>query len=213
LTNYTLTCTDTGGSGNSSVTLSPSGGTYASGTVVTLTLVAATGDLFNDWAGADAGSITGTGQSGHPYQITMSKNMVIQAVWAYIEYQLTLVTIHGTITPNPTNSSGMPSGFYHYGQSIVLTVAPLSTDNGAFSRWSDNNTNNPRTITMPASNVTYTAIIKYRLAYYRTFGEIDESGRAYQQSFDSHKPDVVDPTKLSDYQGTWGEMEEGEEPQ
>jgi hypothetical protein len=213
MTNYTLTVTDTGGSGNSSVTLSPTGGSYASGTVVTLTLVAAIGDLFDNWAGADAGSITGTGQSGNPYQITMTKNMVIQAVWTYIEYQLTLICLHGTVTPNPTHSTGMPTGYFKYSESIVLTPAPLSTDNGAFSRWSDNNTNNPRTISMPASNVTYTAIIKYRHAYLRTYGEIDNSGKAYKESFGTSKPDVVDPTKTQDwdngaYTQTYGDMEE-----
>ena len=54
---YTLTA---GNDGNGTVTLSPSGGTYSSGTTVTLTPVPNSGYVFASWSGANVGDIINT---------------------------------------------------------------------------------------------------------------------------------------------------------
>jgi len=71
--NFTLTATFTAGSGHG-ITLSPAGGVYSADTVVTVT---ATGSTFVSWGGADAASMS---VPTNPATITMSKDMVIEAV-------------------------------------------------------------------------------------------------------------------------------------
>jgi hypothetical protein len=55
LNSYALT-TATAGTGGGAVTLSPAGGTYSHGTVVTVTNTPATGSTFTGWSGACAGT-------------------------------------------------------------------------------------------------------------------------------------------------------------
>jgi uncharacterized repeat protein (TIGR02543 family) len=71
-TQYTLTANNTG-SGN--VTLSPSGGVYDAGTVVTLTETPASGWIFSGWSG----DLTG---SANPATITMDANKNFTATFA-----------------------------------------------------------------------------------------------------------------------------------
>ncbi len=59
---YTLTA---GNDGHGSVTLSPTGGTYTSGTVVTLTPAPNSGYAFSSWSGTNAGDIVNTGGVVH----------------------------------------------------------------------------------------------------------------------------------------------------
>jgi len=68
ITSYTL---NTSGI-NGTVVLSPAGGTYASGTLVTLTAVANSGYTFNNWSGALSGST-------NPSVITMDNNKSVTA--------------------------------------------------------------------------------------------------------------------------------------
>ncbi len=70
---YTLTVSD---DGNGSVTLDPSGGTYASGTTVTLTPVPGAGYEFSGWTGPDAGDIV---ESGGVYTIEMDADKSVTA--------------------------------------------------------------------------------------------------------------------------------------
>ena len=70
-TYYTLTVN--AGSGGS-VTLNPTGGSYASGTVVTLNAVAATGYIFYGWSGDVSGST-------NPATITMNGNKFVTATF------------------------------------------------------------------------------------------------------------------------------------
>ena len=70
-------------------------------------------------------------------------------------YELTLhqnYDNYGTVTG---------AGNYAEGDSVVLTATPAS--GYYFVRWNDGNTDNPRTITMPAQNTTYTAGFGYNL--------------------------------------------------
>lgn len=70
---YTLTVSD---DGNGSVTLDPTGGTYASGTTVTLTPVPEAGYEFSGWTGPDAGDIV---ESGGVYTIEMDADKSVTA--------------------------------------------------------------------------------------------------------------------------------------
>jgi hypothetical protein len=72
----TLTATS---SGHGSVTLNPAGGTYAYGTIVTLTPVPSAGYHFVAWSGADAGDILNT---AGVYTIVMDGNKSVTANFA-----------------------------------------------------------------------------------------------------------------------------------
>jgi pectate lyase len=72
-TNYTLTVNNSPSSGGS-VSLSPAGGTYAAGTVVTLTASPSSGYNFVNWSGAASGSSTTT-------TVTMSSNLSVTATY------------------------------------------------------------------------------------------------------------------------------------
>ncbi|HTU44290.1 MAG TPA: Ig-like domain repeat protein [Bryobacteraceae bacterium] len=66
----------------------------------------------------------------------------------------------GTVTPNPTNSAGMPAGHYVPGTIVTLTANPAAGYN--FSSWSGSSdlsstTANPTTITMNSATESVTA--------------------------------------------------------
>jgi hypothetical protein len=75
---YTLTVTN---DGNGSVTLDPAGGTYNSGTIVTLTPVANEYYEFDSWTGTNASDVQ---ENAGVYTITMDANKTIQA--NFVEY-------------------------------------------------------------------------------------------------------------------------------
>ncbi|MEZ5105135.1 MAG: InlB B-repeat-containing protein [Draconibacterium sp.] len=68
-----------GNDGNGSVTLDPAGGTYVTGTEVTLIPVPNSGFKFDTWTGDDAGDISG---SGGVYTIVMDGNKSVSAAFA-----------------------------------------------------------------------------------------------------------------------------------
>jgi len=72
-TNYTLTASASPAAGGS-VTLSPAGGTYAAGTVVTLTATAGSGYTFTSWSGAASGTATTT-------TVTVNSNLSVTAAF------------------------------------------------------------------------------------------------------------------------------------
>ncbi len=77
---YTLTA---GNDGHGTVTLTPPGGTYASGTTVTLTPIPTLGYQFSSWSGANAGDVT---FSGGVYRIVINANKVVTANFIEAEY-------------------------------------------------------------------------------------------------------------------------------
>lgn len=155
-TNYTLTVvvnpTNAG-----QVTLSPSGGTYASGTQVTLVATANSGYTFSNWSG----DLTGT---TNPATITMNANKVVVANFTQsggdggggtTNYYTLTVTVNptgaGTVSLNPSGGS------YTAGTVVVLTAQPNS--GYKFSQWTGDVTgnSNPTTVTMNA-NKSVTAV-------------------------------------------------------
>jgi hypothetical protein len=129
-TNYTLTA---GNDGHGSVTLNPTGGTYASGTTVTLTPVANSGYTFNNWSGTNSADVINT---GGVYTIVMNSNKTVQANFTAIPtYTLTVGNDgHGTVTLNPTGGT--------YASGTTVTLTPVPNSGYTFSSWSGTNSGN-----------------------------------------------------------------------
>jgi uncharacterized repeat protein (TIGR02543 family) len=136
---YSLTI-NTVGSG--SVALSPTGGTYDSGTAVTLTATPAIGFQFSGWSGDLSGTT-------NPATITMNANKSVTATFTQLppsQYTLTVNTNgSGSVALNPTG------GVYDSGTVVTLTAAAAS--GFQFSEWSGDlsSSANPTTITMNAN--------------------------------------------------------------
>jgi len=142
LPTYTLT-TSVSPPGSGSVSLNPAGGTYTSGTNVSLTASAASGWKFDHWGGDASGS-------SNPVTITMDSN---KSVTAYFVQYYTLTT---SVSPAGSGSVSPSSGTYLSGTNVSLTATPAS--GWRFDHWGGNasGTSNPITITMN-SNKSVTA--------------------------------------------------------
>jgi uncharacterized repeat protein (TIGR02543 family) len=143
-TQFTLTTNVTpAGSG----TISPSGGTYNSGTQVQLTATPSAGWVFDHWSGDLSGST-------NPETITMNSNKSVTANFVQQSGQFTLTTNtvgSGTVSLDP------PGGTYNSGQ--VVTVTANASAGWTFSGWSGDlsGSANPETVAMNSNkNVTAT---------------------------------------------------------
>ncbi len=133
---YTL---QTSVSGAGSVTVSPNGGSYADGTVVTLTAVPSQGYQFTGWSGNLSGS-------SNPATITMNGDKSVTANFAVVApstYTLSVSTMGlGSVALNP------PGGQYASGTVVTLTA---TADSGyEFTGWNGDasGTSNPVTVVM-----------------------------------------------------------------
>lgn len=115
--NYTLTTTVTGQG-----SVSPNGGTYASGTVVTLIATPANGYTFNSWGGAASGTSTST-------TVTMNANKSVTANFSEIpvgnqiimeENALGFCAVDGSIDSNHAGFTG--SGFVNTDNAVGTAV-------------------------------------------------------------------------------------------
>jgi hypothetical protein len=143
----------TTGSGN--VILSPPGGVYNSGTVVTLTASPNAGQQFDGWSG----NVTGT---ANPTTITMNANKTVTAAFSQIPSNLFTLTVNtsgsGSITLNPLPISGSPTGG-SYAAGTVVTLTAFADFGHQFNGWSGDlsGLNNPQTLTInSAKTVTAT---------------------------------------------------------
>ncbi len=121
------------------------GGKHAVGKSVTLTATPNEGYAFEKW---------NDGNTDNPRSITLLQDTTFSATFAPLPtYTITLRAENGTI-------SGAESGKEYYkGTTLTLTATP---DEGyIFQKWSDGNTENPRTITVNAE----TAAVEY-VAYF-----------------------------------------------
>ena len=144
---YTLTTSINPAGGG---TMSPSGGSYPSGSSVILTAKAATGWTFGGWSGSNDLASTTT----NPTTVTMNNNETVTATFTQNIYTLTTsVNPAGEGTVNPSGGS------YPSGTSVILSAKAAT--GWTFSGWSGSNdlastTANPTTITMNG-NETVTA--------------------------------------------------------
>ncbi|MBP5477078.1 MAG: InlB B-repeat-containing protein, partial [Paludibacteraceae bacterium] len=87
------------------------------------------------------------------YSVTLTENQTIAAHYVSNSNAKWLLTA----TASPGKGGYVDGGGYYLsGTSVTLTATPNA--NYRFVRWSDGNTDNPRTITMPGANTTYTAV-------------------------------------------------------
>jgi hypothetical protein len=126
-------------SGSGSVALSPPGGSYAPGTVVTLTALPASGHAFAGWSG----HLSGT---ANPATLTMSADRSVTASFAAVPtYTLTVTSEGGgSVALSP------PGGVHPQGTTVSLTALP---DSGfVFAGWSGDLTGsaNPASLVMSA---------------------------------------------------------------
>jgi pectate disaccharide-lyase len=146
-TTFTLTTTASPSTGGS-VARSPNASSYASGTVVTLTAVPATGFIFSGWSGDASGTNTST-------TITMNANKTVTANFTASTTSFTLTTTAnpstgGTITRSPNATS------YASGTVVTLTATPAS--GFSFGSWSGSVTGTSTSITVTMNaNKTVTA--------------------------------------------------------
>jgi len=140
---YTL-ITNVVGSGS----VSPSGGTYDEGTVVTLSATPGTGYEFSHWSGSASGT-------ANPINITMNSNKSVTANFTEVQvptYTLTTNVVgSGSVSPS--------GGTYTEGTVVTLTATPAS--GWIFDHWSGNasGTNTSTSVTMNSNkNVTATFV-------------------------------------------------------
>jgi len=136
---FNLTATATEGG-----TISPAGGTFDSGSTVTLTATPEPGYRFTKWSGDATGTTTSV-----PLAINADKEVIAEFIRVYLLSITVTPADGGTVTP--------ASGTYDKGTHLTLTAAPAEGYN--FSSWSDDVSGNVTSanITMD-KNTTVTAI-------------------------------------------------------
>ncbi|MBP3763154.1 MAG: S8 family serine peptidase [Bacteroidales bacterium] len=137
-TQYTLTVT----SANPSMGTVSGGGTYVEGSSATLTATPGSGYRFVRW---------NDNNTANPRTVTVTANATYTAYFEAIpptQYTLTVTSA------DPAMGTVLGGGTYVEGATVTLTANPNS--GYRFVRWNDNNTANPRSVTVTA-NATYTA--------------------------------------------------------
>ena len=144
----------------------PASGTYLnSGATVALSASANAGYTFNNWSVTSGSATIGNANAASTTVTLSSGPATVQANFA----------VQVTIASSPTGESfsvsgaaGCATGSYTTPKTLSWSAAsctvqftsPVPDGTGAqlaFSQWADGNTNNPRTITTPASPTTFTA--------------------------------------------------------
>ena len=106
------------------------GGTFTSGTQVSITATPSSGYSFSGWS---------NGSTTNPLTVTVNSNTSITANFQVIINSYTL-----TVTPGEGGSVSSEGGEYEEGTEVTITATP----NGcySFTSWSDGNTNPERTV-------------------------------------------------------------------
>jgi hypothetical protein len=144
---YTLAVTI---QGSGSVALSPPGGVYDAGTVVTLSAAPASGYRFSGWSGA----LTGT---ANPASLTMDANKTVTATFVPLTYTLTVTTQGGgSVALSP------PGGSYLPGTLVTATAVP--NRNHEFVGWSGDltGTANPQSLLLDSNKSIHATFRRIR---------------------------------------------------
>ena len=135
------------------------GGTFPSGSSITLTATANPGYTFDHWQ---------DGNTSNPRTVTVTGDATYTATFTQDNYQITT-----NVTPagSGTVTGG---GTYHYGDTPTLTATPA--EGYEFAGWQDGNTDNPRSITV-TGNATYTATFnEVGTTYYNVTADVNPAG-------------------------------------
>ncbi len=161
-TQFTLTVSASAGG---SVTLSPPGGTYAAGTVVTLTAVPAAGFSFTGWGGALSGT-------ANPATLVVDANKSVTASFTQIpQFTLTVSpSTGGSVTLSP------PGGTYPAGTVVTLTAVPAA--GFSFTGWSGalSGTANPATLVVDGNKTVTAAFVASQPGEGVVFREVESGG-------------------------------------
>ena len=122
------------------------GGTYNNGATCTLTATPASGYQFQNWK--KNGTIVSTNAN---YSFTVTENATYTATFGAIPINYYTITTAASPTVGGIVTGG---GTFQEGSSTTLTAT--ANTGYSFSKWQDNNTQNPRTITV-TQDATYTA--------------------------------------------------------
>jgi hypothetical protein len=149
---YTLSV-NTAGTGSGTIGNVPSGTTFSSGTVVTLTATANTGSTFAGWSGAVTGA-------ANPITLTMNSNKVVTGTFTLNTYLITPTAgLNGSITPGTpqTVNHGASRTFsitantgYH-----IVDVGVDGVSQGALPAYTFNNVTANHTISASFAINTY----------------------------------------------------------
>jgi hypothetical protein len=173
-TNYTLVANN---DGQGTVSLTPPGGTYASGTTVTLTPNPASGYSFNNWSGTNSSDVINT--SG-VYTIVMNGNKTVQANFDVNSY---------TISFDSNGGSAVASITQDFGTSVTAPANPTK-EGYTFASWSP-----AVPSTMPASDTACVAqwtIKQYTISFDSNGGSAVAS---ITQDFGTSVTAPANPTK------------------
>jgi uncharacterized repeat protein (TIGR02543 family) len=111
--------------GSGSITMSPAGGVYNEGTVVTLTATPTAGYRFDSWSGAVSGSST---------SVTVTMNADKSVVASFVEVEDPVVEYELSVTVEGSGSVSPVGGLYAAGTVVTLTATPRS--GYVFDGWS-----------------------------------------------------------------------------
>ena len=111
------------------------GGTFASGTQVSLTATPSSGYSFSGWS---------NGSTTNPLTVTLNSNTTITANFQVIVNSYTL-----TVTAGEGGSVSSEGGEYEEGTEVTITAS--SNYCQQFVSWSDGNSNNPRIVNVDAN--------------------------------------------------------------
>ena len=122
-------------------------GTYAANTTASIEAIPNNGYRFTQWS---------DGNTDNPRSITVNNDI---SLVAYFEQIGTSTDVYYTITLTASPSymgSVLGGGTYRAGEDVTISATPASQEY-YFSRWSDGNTSNPRTIYNLSSDLSLTA--------------------------------------------------------
>ena len=181
-TQYSLTINNVG---QGSVTRSPAGAAYDSGTQVTLTPVPNAGWRFDSWSG----DLTGTDD---PALITMDSNKTITATFVETlpeQYTLTLDIVgQGSVTRSPAGAA--------YDSGTQVTLTPVPDAGWRFDSWDGDLTSadGPATITMDSDKVITATFVQNVLPDPPTaIDPLDETTLDYGDNITLSASDYYDP--------------------
>ncbi len=128
------------------------------GKVLTVTAVPEDERVFSSWVGG----LTQTGTS--PYTATYTigastpSTLTIGATFDVKKYTINATSSHGTVNLTAGGyDAAVNTG--NYAKNVTVTLTPVADDFYAFARWSDGNTDNPRTITI-SDNLVLSAVFE-----------------------------------------------------
>ncbi len=119
-------------------------GTYTHGQTVTTTASPNSGYEFIQWS---------NGETANPYTFTATQNLTLVAQFAEEHHDPVYYTV--TVV-SANNAMGSAAGGGVYEEYTPIQISATANNGYGFERWNDNNTDNPRTITV-TGDITYTA--------------------------------------------------------